>query len=254
MAALGQIIVEMLLLLLAATGTTLATGLGAIPVFMLGPRVVALRPALWGLAGGVMAVASVVGLLAPALDQGSAWKVAAGFVVGVAFLLVGRRALGSRDIHVGNLRGANVRTSVLVFGVLLVHSLPEGFAIGTAYASDTAGLGAFVIVAIAIQNIPEGTSVAIPMQASGFSHAQQFWAAVGTSAPQPIGALVSFLAVEQVSDLLPISFGFAAGAMLSLVAIELAPEALHRGARGLGAAGLASGAILMWAVSLLLHV
>ena len=243
----------MFVLLLAATGTALATGLGAIPVFMLGPRVAALRPALWGLAGGVMAVASVVGLLEPALDQGSVWDVGGGFAVGVAFLLVTRGLLGSRDIHVGNLRGADVRTSVLVFGVLFVHSLPEGFAIGTAYASDTAGLGAFVIVAIAIQNIPEGTSDAIPMQASGFSRAQQFWAAVATSSPQPVGALVSFAAVEQVSGLLPISFGFAAGAMLALVAVELVPEAL-RGGRSLGFAGLATGAILMWAVSVLLNV
>ena len=244
----------MFVLLLAATGTALATGLGAIPVFMLGPRVAALRPALWGLAGGVMAVASVVGLLEPALDQGSVWDVGGGFAVGVAFLLVTRGLLGSRDIHVGNLRGADVRTSVLVFGVLFVHSLPEGFAIGTAYASDTAGLGAFVIVAIAIQNIPEGTSVAIPMQASGFSRAQQFWAAVATSSPQPVGALVSFAAVEQVSGLLPISFGFAAGAMLALVAVELAPAALRGAGRGLGLAGLASGAVLMWAASILLNV
>jgi hypothetical protein len=46
---------------------------------------------------------------------------------------------------------------------------PEGlrFAIGTAYGSDTEGLALFVIPAIAIQNIPEGTSVAIPMDDAG---------------------------------------------------------------------------------------
>ena len=49
-----------------------------------------------------------------------------------------------------------MRRSVLVFGVLLVHSLPEGFAIGTAFASDTEGLGLFVILAIALQNVPGG--------------------------------------------------------------------------------------------------
>ena len=50
--------------------------------------------------------------------------------------------------------------SLLVFVVLLVHSLPEGFAIGAAYASDRAGLDVFVILAIALQNVPEGTSSA----------------------------------------------------------------------------------------------
>lgn len=54
--------------------------------------------------------------------------------------------------------------------------------------------------------------------------------------------------------LLPISFGFAAGAMLALVAVELVPAALRGGGQGLGVAGLASGAILMWATSLLLTV
>ena len=64
--------------------------------------------------------------------------------------------------------GPGARTSALVFLVLFVHSLPEGFAVGTAFASDRAGLSLFVILAIAIQNIPEGTSVAIPMEAAGF--------------------------------------------------------------------------------------
>ena len=216
----------MLTLLLAATGTALATGLGAIPVFLLGSRAEILRPCLWGIAAGVMTVASLVGLLRPALDQGSIGAVAAGLTVGVAFLAVTRWRLAGSDLHVGRLRGTDVRTAVLVFAVLFVHSFPEGLAIGTAYASTTAGLGAFVILAIAIQNIPEGTSVAIPMEASGFSRWQQFWAAVATSAPQPVGALVAYLAVKEVTGLLPVSFAFAAGAMLALVAVELAPQAL----------------------------
>ena len=76
-----------------------------------------------------------------------------------------------------------MRESVLVFAVLFVHSLPEGLAIGTAYASDTAGLSLFVLTAIALQDVPEGTAVAIPMQETGFSRSAQFWAAVLTSAP-----------------------------------------------------------------------
>ena len=147
-----------------------------------------------------------------------------------------------------------VRTATLVFLVLLVHSLPEGFAVGTAYASERAGLGLFVIVAIAIQNIPEGTSVAIPMEAAGFSRSRQFWAAVGTSAPQPVGAIVAFLAVDQVSALLPFSFAFAAGAMLSLITIEMLPEAYRpRHPRG-PTIGLLVGATLMVGLDLMLGV
>lgn len=245
---------EIAVLALAGCGTALATGLGAIPVSRLGSHADFLRPALWGLTVGLMTVASIVGLLLPAFDEGSTIAVLGGVGVGVLFLLASRRALKAHDVHVGSLSGAGVRRSVLVFAVLLVHSLPEGFAIGTAFASDTEGLGLFVILAIGLQNIPEGTSVAIPMNASGFSAGQQFWAAVATSAPQPVGALLAYALVEQIEGLLPFSFGFAAGAMLSLVAIELAPEAFRRGARGRALAGTLLGAGLMLVLAALLGV
>ena len=159
---------EVAVLALAGSATALATGLGAVPVFLLGPRAVRLRPFLWGTAVGLMGVASIVGLLLPALDEGGRSSVAAGLAAGVLFLLASRRLLAGRDVHVGALSGAGVRRSLLVFGVLLVHSLPEGFAIGTAFASSTEGLALFVVLAIGLQNVPEGTSVAIPMQSAGF--------------------------------------------------------------------------------------
>ena len=240
---------DVVLLTLAASATALATGLGAVPVFFMGARAEALRPILLGTAIGAMTVASVVGLLKPALEEGSTESVVVGFLAGVLLLFSARALLGKRDVHVGELRGSSVRLSVLVFGVLLVHSLPEGLAIGTAYASDRAGLSLFVILAIALQNIPEGTSIAIPMEMAGFSRSRQFWAAVLTSAPQPVGAVAAFLIVEHVRGLLPASFGFAAGAMLALVAFELVPQVLVRG-RVLGAsAGALAGAGVMLALA-----
>ena len=244
---------SMLEVIAAASATALATGLGAIPVFMLGDRVRVLRPALLGFAAGVMSLAAIAGLLLPALDAGSAGEVGGGLLLGVAFLVGARRLLAHHHPRSGAHPTAPFRLSVLVFAVLFVHSLPEGFAIGTAFASSTAGLSLFVVIAIAVQNIPEGTSVAIPMAGAGFRPWQQFWAAVGTSVPQPIGAAIAYLLVESVSALLPISFGFAAGAMLALVVVELAPEALRVDPR-LAVAGGALGAALMFGLSLLLGV
>ncbi len=172
---------DLLLLTLAATATAVVTGLGAVPVFFLGERAATLRPWLLGFAAGVMTVASVVGLLLPALDEGTAGEAILGAALGVAFLLASRWWIESPRSRVTYT--AERRTALLVFLVLLVHSLPEGFAIGTAYASDTAGLSLFVILAIGAQNVPEGTSVAIPLAAAGYGRARQFWAAVGTSAP-----------------------------------------------------------------------
>jgi ZIP family zinc transporter len=244
---------EVVLLLIAASGTALATGIGAVPVFFLGTRAAQLTPLLLGFAAGVMGVASIAGLLIPAGEEGSALAVIGGLAVGASLLGVVRSRLSLRTTFMGH-TDSGARTSALVFLVLFAHSLPEGFAIGTAFASDRAGLSLFVILAIAIQNIPEGTSVAIPMAASGFSRSRQFWAAVMTSAPQPIGALVAFVLVEQVESLLPFSFALAAGAMLALIAVELLPQAYSGRARLGPSAGIALGAAVMLGLSYALGV
>jgi ZIP family zinc transporter len=244
---------QVVVLLLAACGTALATGLGAIPVFLLGRRAAALTPLLLGFAAGVMGVAAVAGLMLPAFEEGSPATVIAGLATGLGFLVVVRRRFDADAGFMGR-SGPGARMSGLVFLVLFVHSLPEGLAVGTAFASSREGLSLFVILAIAIQNIPEGTSVAIPMEEAGFSHARQFWAAVGTSAPQPVGALIAFVVVEQIAGLLPFSFAFAAGAMLALIAVEMLPQAFSGPGRRGPSLGVACGALLMLVLSLLLGV
>ena len=77
---------------------------------------------------------------------------------------------------------------------------------------------------------------------------------MATSVPQPVGAVIAFLLVEQVESLLPLSLAFAAGAMLALVAVEMAPKALERGRRGAGLAGAAVGGALILALSAWLGV
>ena len=244
---------QVVVLVLAACGTALATGIGAIPVFLLGRRAAGLAPILLGFAAGVMGVAAIVGLLIPASQEGSVAEVIGGLVVGVGFLAVVRWRINP-EAHFMGRSGPGARTSALVFLVLFVHSLPEGFAVGTAFASDRAGLSLFVILAIAIQNIPEGTSVAIPMEAAGFGRMRMFWAAVATSAPQPIGALVAFVAVESIAGLLPISFAFAAGAMLALIFVEMLPKAYSGGGRAGPSLGAAAGVALMLALTAALRV
>jgi ZIP family zinc transporter len=247
---------DLLLLFLIGWATALATGLGAIPVFVLGARVARFTEALTGFAAGLMAVAAIVGLLEPALDSGSRAAVAGSLALGVAFLLVTGEAMRRRDARVAAERalGASARRSLLVILVLFVHSIPEGLAIGTAFASDEAGLGLFVILAITLQNVPEGTATALPMQEAGYSAGRQFWAAVLTSVPQPFAAVGAYVLVEQVSALLPASFAFAAGAMLALVVVDLVPHAFTRARWPSAVAGTAIGAGLMLALSAALGV
>ncbi len=244
---------DALLLTAIACATVLATGLGALPVIALGAgRAQSAHGMLSALAAGVMAVAATAGLLMPAFELGGTFSVALAAAGGAIALVLTRRMLGRRA-HAGGRSAAGTR-SLLVVGVLFVHSLPEGFAIGSAFASSEAGLGLFVITAIAIQNVPEGTATAAAMQPAGYSAWRQFWGAVLTSVPQIPGALVAWLAVEQIEGLLPVSFALAGGAMLALVVVDLLPDAWEHGSHRRVAAGATVGALVMLALGLLLKV
>lgn len=78
--------------------------------------------------------------------------------------------------------------------------------------------------------------------------------AVLTSLPQVPGAMIAWVAVEQIEGLMPASFALAGGAMLALVVVDLLPDswkhASHRGLIG----GTTIGALLMLVVALALEV
>lgn len=236
-------------LFLAALLTVAATGLGVIPVALLGPRrVLRVQAALAGLAAGAMLVAAVVGLLEPGLEGDGLSGVLAGAAAGVLLIVFVHRRLQARSGSVAEGRWKTVAIA------LFVHSLPEGMAIGTAFASDRAGLDALVVFAIAMQNIPEGTATALPMQQAGLGTARQTVAALVTSVPQVFGALLAFALVESVDPLLPVSFGFAAGAMVALVVTDIGPDAVVAGHRRQGLAGIVCGGLLMLAAAQLASV
>jgi len=209
---------------------------------------------MWGVVIGVMGVASIQGLLIPGFRDGSDAAVLGGLAAGIAFLLVARRLVGRHETPFAGSRGLRGRQALLVFLVLFVHSLPEGLALGAAWASDTAGLGAFVFLAIAIQNVPEGTAAAIPLRETGTSQMRAFWIATLTSAPQPVGALIAYALVETARSLLGASFGFAAGAMLALIAVELVPEAARSSSRRMALGATIVSAALMAAIGAALEV
>lgn len=135
------------------------------------------------------------------------------------------------------------RVGLLVFIAMTVHSIPEGVAVGTGYTSDAVQqasaatsremsvgmaktLGPTLAVAIAIHNIPEGLAVAIPMRSAGAGLLRCFLAAVFTSLPQPIACIPAVLLAWFFQPIMPGLMGFAAGAMIFLVVLELIPEAL----------------------------
>ena len=157
----------------------------------------------------------------------------------------------------------DLKKLVLILGILTVHSFPEGVAVGVSFAElgldggvgmfglSVPLLAVFMTIAISIHNIPEGTAIAIPMRAMGLSKWRMVGAAVFSSLPQPIGAVIAFVFVRWAESFLPFGFGFAAGAMIYLVLTEFIPEAVATGVdlprRGYGelATGITAGVLLM---------
>jgi ZIP family zinc transporter len=251
-------LVNLALVFVAGLITALATGLGALPFFLVEEIGDRWNVVLWGLASGIMVAASLFGLIREgiAVVDGSlvdaAVAVGPGVLAGVALVVVGHDVLAGAEIDPKQYEEADYKKLVLILGILTVHSFPEGVAVGVSFAElgiddpslatmSLAGLSlpvlaVFMTVAISIHNVPEGVAVSIPLRAMDVSEWRMVWWAVFSSLPQPLGAVLAYYFVTLAEQFLPFGFGFAAGAMVYLVATEFVPEALESG-RGLPGGG-----------------
>lgn len=232
---------NLLFVFLAGLVTALATGVGALPFFLVEEVSPRQNVLLWGFSSGIMVAASLFGLVREGLAEGTPAGIAVGAGVGIALVAVSSRLLSGADIDPREYEQADFTKLVLILGVLTVHSFPEGIAVGVSFADlgleggiglfglTVPVLAVFMTVAISIHNVPEGTAISIPLRAMGVSKWRMVWWSVFSSLPQPIGAVIAFAFVRIARDALPIGFGFAAGAMVYLVLTEFIPEAIEEG-------------------------
>jgi len=232
---------NLLLVFIAGLITDLATGIGALPFFFKEEFSDRLLVGMWGLASGIMFFASVVGLIPEGLASGSVFEVSIGLLIGVLLVEGASRLLDEYELDPGAFEEATFKKMVLILGVLTVHSFPEGVSIGVAFAElgfeggvpflgfAIPPLAILMTVAISIHNIPEGIAISIPFRSMGMSKWKMLGATIFSSLPQPIGAVIAFVFVRQARQFMPIGFGFAAGAMIYLVATEFIEEAQEKG-------------------------
>lgn len=208
---------------LAALVTALATGLGALP-FVFVPR---MSRSWLGLSNSI-ASGFMLGASAALFWEGGGvgvLRLVLGAAAGVGFIEVMRRRIGhSHDAHLGILRGADAVKALLIVGVMTVHSFTEGVAVGVSFGGGEA-LGVFITAAIAVHNIPEGLAISLVLVPRGISALRAAGWSVFSSLPQPLMAVPAFLLVEWFEPVLAVGLGFAGGAMVWMVAVELVPEA-----------------------------
>ena len=225
----------------------LATGLGAIPVHFLKNNSKVVRGFASAIAAGMMISASVFSLA----QEGIALKdkfalapyvVILGLLLGAAFFRwTEKKFSGENHFYQHYLQKGLTKRGILIFVAMFIHSIPEGIAIGVAFATGNFEFGLIIAMAIAVHNIPEGIAVSLPLKADGVSTPKCAIASILTSVPQPIMAVPSALLAWFFEPLLPIGLGFAGGAMIYLTVSELIPDALEEGGRSLTAWGVMVG-------------
>ena len=236
------------------------TSLGSMLVFFLKKDMnESFRKLTVGFAAGVMIAASVWSLILPSVEMAQqqgriSWLPATmGLILGVVFLIIINK-MAERIEKKKNGKKLNM----LLFSVTL-HNIPEGMAVGVCYAgflAGNAGIGLMeamlLAIGIAIQNVPEGAIISMPLKMEGMSKKKAFLYGTLSGIVEPIGAAITMLLINVVVPILPYLLSFAAGAMIYVVVEELVPE-MHSGKKSaLGAIGVTIGFTIMMVLDIAL--
>lgn len=239
----------------------MGTLLGAVFVFFLKKEInPKIQKILIGFAAGVMIAASIWSLIIPSIEEASAsglevpWLPAAiGFALGMIFLLIFDSLLPHQHLDSNETEGIKtyLSKSKLLFFSITLHNIPEGLAVGAVLAGFVSGNNLSylalisLVVGIAIQNIPEGAIVSLPLYISTGKKSRSFLYGLFSGIVEPIAAIVMFFLVKELNFLLPYFLSFAAGAMIYVVVEELIPESQTGKHSNLATIGLMVGFLLM---------
>ena len=247
---------------LGSLAAGLATGLGALAIFLRAHWGRRSQAILLAAAGGVMLGAAVFSLLLPAIEVATArtGSAAAGSLVTAGGLLLG--ALGIYALHQavphehfvkgpeGSPRFHLGRNWLFVLAIAL-HNLPEGMSVGVGYG-ESAQAGLAIMLGIAAQNVPEGIAVAAALVDGGTSRARGFALALLSGLVEPVGGLLGASAAALSAALLPWLLAFAGGAMFFVVSGEIIPETHRAGTEREATFSLVAGFALMPVLAALL--
>lgn len=251
----------------------LGTTLGSALVFLLKNKMSALvQKILLGFASGVMMAASVWSLLIPSINmQESQNKIAwiapsIGFLLGIFILMIIDRYvekielkkeekctdINNIEIKSSNSMKEKIKSTTMLVIAVTLHNIPEGMAVGVVFAGlliGSAGItvaGALALaLGIAIQNIPEGAIISMPLKSNGLSKPKSFIAGTLSGIVEPIGACLTILLTNFIVPTLPYLLAFAAGAMIYVVSSELIPQMQKGKQKNIGIIGLAVGFTIM---------
>ena len=246
----------------------LGTVIGSACVFFLkGEMNRQLQRALTGFAAGVMVAASVWSLIIPAMEQsGHMGKLSflpafVGVWGGFLFLLLLDHIIPHLHLNSESPEDAksNLGRSTMMVLAVTLHNFPEGMAVGVVAAGWLTGsegisaAGALALsLGIALQNLPEGAIISMPLKSNGMSRSKAFGYGALSGIVEPIGAVLTIMLANLVVPVLPYLLSFAAGAMLYVVVEELIPEMSEGEHSNIGTVFFAVGFSLMMVLDVVL--
>jgi len=257
-----------LLAFLATLLTYVLTMLGALSVFLFKKVNEKIMSFMFGFGAGVMIAASFFSLILPALNQVEesnntlGWIIiVSGFLFGGLFILLIDIFMPHLHINANKSEGIKTKFSKKILLVLSItlHNIPEGMAIGVAFASaylnipGSTYISAFMLaIGIGLQNIPEGMAVSLPLRTEGMSRTKAFMYGQASGIVEPISGVIGAILVSFIRELLPFILCFASGAMIYVVSEELIPSGKTNEKNKFGTIGVIVGFAIMMALDIAL--
>lgn len=234
----------------------LATALGTLPVLLSHQFSQRTYDTLLGFGAGVMLAASSFSLIIPALAsarlQGaSAWGaggiVGTGIMGGALFLMLVNRLVPHEHFIKGREGGESRALKRVWLFVLAIglHNLPEGMAIGVAFAGTDAVAAMALATGISIQDVPEGMVVALALRGVGYGRWRSAGIGMLSGLVEPVAAVLGVAVISLSASLLPWGLAAAAGAMLYVISHEIIPESHREGHETFATGGLMVGFVIM---------
>jgi zinc transporter, ZIP family len=234
----------------------LASGLGALPIYLMRRISEEAQDVLLGFAAGVMLAASFFSLIIPGLEVargqgvgevGAVSIVGCGVLLGAAGLWLIHRYTPHEHFVLGREGPPSVRLRRIWLFIVAItlHNVPEGIAVGVGFGTGDPARGLPLAIGIGLQNMPEGLAVAVALLTLNYTKAQAVLVALLTGLVEPVGGLAGAGAVTIAEFLLPLGLAIAAGAMIFVISDEIIPETHRRGMENHGTAGLMIGLVLM---------
>lgn len=208
------------------------TVLGAAMVFCFHQRALHRLSAFFlSFASGVMLAAAIFSLFLPAMAQAESagqsplLVLLSGTALGICFMLLLDRPARK---GIGALSGS----TALAFLSMTLHNIPEGMAVGLAFAlaqDHAAHIAACVLAfGIGLQNFPEGAAVSLPLCREGFPRRRAFALGALSGVVEPLFGMLAALFAAQAAPLLPLLMASAGGAMLFVTLRETLPAAAQQ--------------------------